>query len=110
MRGLRQPGRWLRGAGFRRRSMQIGMRRCLRVLYLLVAVGALAALPVLIVDFRNHDWSVHYKVLPPSIPPLLPLPPHPPPPPRPTPFAAAAAAANRQTPQIGCHSLAPCGR
>lgn len=42
--------------------MQIGMRRCLRVLYVLVAAGTLAALPVLIVDFRNHDWSVHYKV------------------------------------------------
>mmetsp|Transcript_17910 Transcript_17910/g.53931 ORF Transcript_17910/g.53931 Transcript_17910/m.53931 type:complete len:416 (+) Transcript_17910:871-2118(+) len=41
--------------------MQIGMRRCLRVLYVLVAAGTLAALPVLIVDFRNHDWSVHYK-------------------------------------------------
>lgn len=48
----------------RRRGMQIAMRRCLRVLYLLVAVGALAALPVLIVDIRNHDWSVHYKVRP----------------------------------------------
>lgn len=38
------------------------MRRVFRALYCLVAVGTLAGLPVLIIDFKNHDWSVHYKV------------------------------------------------
>jgi hypothetical protein len=40
----------------------ITMRRVFRVLYCLVAAGTLAGLPVLIIDFKNHDWSVHYKV------------------------------------------------
>ena len=38
------------------------MRRVFRVLYCLVAAATLAGLPVLIIDFKNHDWSVHYKV------------------------------------------------
>lgn len=37
------------------------MRRVFRALYCLVAAGTLAGLPVLIIDFKNHDWSVHYK-------------------------------------------------
>lgn len=42
--------------------VDITMRRVFRVLYCLVAVGTLAGLPVLIIDFKNHNWSVHYKV------------------------------------------------
>lgn len=41
--------------------MNITMRRVFRALYCLVAVGALAGLPILIVDFKNHHWSVHYE-------------------------------------------------
>lgn len=41
--------------------MQLTWRRVLRVLYILVAVCTLAGLPVLIIDFKHHDWSVHYK-------------------------------------------------
>lgn len=43
--------------------VEITLRRVFRSLYCLVAVGTLAALPVLIIDFKNHDWSVHYKVM-----------------------------------------------
>ena len=42
--------------------MQFAMRRVLRALYVLLAAATLAGLPVLIIDFKNHDWSVHYKV------------------------------------------------
>lgn len=42
--------------------MNLTWRRALRVLYVLVAACTLAALPVLILDFKNHDYSVHYKV------------------------------------------------
>lgn len=42
--------------------VDITTRRVFRALYCLVAVGTLAGLPVLIIDFKNHDWSVHYKV------------------------------------------------
>jgi hypothetical protein len=42
--------------------VDITMRRVFRVLYCLVAAATLAGLPVLIIDFKNHDWSVHYKV------------------------------------------------